>query len=203
MKSLETFSNLCDFHQKIHGLRYGFQNLQYRKPKGFLFFVISISVYAYPYRRHGGGVRLVDEGGGALEKVLALARHQLGQVLALCWAQPWQLAVPTTQRKRVNYCRKQWQLAVPTPSKKPVSFSRKQCKNPSVLKVLVLRIRIRRIHMLLGLPNLDPLVRSTDTDMKKSLKKGVRSGSISQRYESDDPGPHQYVTDLPKLFPSK
>jgi hypothetical protein len=28
-----------------------------------LFFVISISVYAYSYRRDGGGVRLVDECG--------------------------------------------------------------------------------------------------------------------------------------------
>jgi hypothetical protein len=44
----------------------------------------------------------VDEGGGALEKVLALARHQLGQVLALCRAQPWQLAVPTTREKNVS-----------------------------------------------------------------------------------------------------
>ncbi len=44
----------------------------------------------------------MDEGGGALEEVLALARHQLGQVLALCWAQPWQLAVPTTQQKTVS-----------------------------------------------------------------------------------------------------
>ncbi len=44
----------------------------------------------------------MDEGRGALEKILALARHQLGQVLALGWTQPRQLAVPTTQRKRVN-----------------------------------------------------------------------------------------------------
>ncbi len=71
-----------------------------------LFFVISISVYAYSYRRHGGGVRLVDEGGRALEEVLALARHQLGQVLALCWAKPRQLAVPALRKKCVNYCRK-------------------------------------------------------------------------------------------------
>ncbi len=30
---------------------------------GLLFFVISISVYAYLYRRDGGGIRLVDEAG--------------------------------------------------------------------------------------------------------------------------------------------
>jgi hypothetical protein len=56
--------------------------------------------------------------------------------------------------------------------------------------------------MFLSLPDPDPLVRSTDPNMKKSLKKGVGSGSISRSYESENPDPHQYVTDPPTLFPS-
>jgi hypothetical protein len=99
------------------------------------------------------------------EEVLALARHQLGQVLALCWAQPWQLAVPAPGKKTCKLLYKTVQKS--TCIERP-------------LPVLV--IRICRIRTFLGLPDPDPIVRSTDPDMKKSLKKGVGSGSISQRY---------------------
>jgi hypothetical protein len=39
-----------------------------------------------------------------------------------------------------------------------------RCKPLSVYFEAVLRIRIRRIHMFLGLPDPDPLVRDTDPD---------------------------------------